>query len=141
MLVKNAPDEWPIPKGEFEWELFTEGALGLLIGFGLFLISAWLLAKHLPKLGAFAGLALIPSAAKKGDEFEASMTVSPEASDKKLIVGDIGEVVSKLRPAGRAKFGEAIVDVICEAEFIDNGTIVEIIEVHGNRVIVRAKLD
>ncbi len=137
MLVKNPPDEWPIPQGEFEWQLFTEGALGLLIGFGLFLVAAWLFARHLPKLGAFAGLTLVPAAAKKGDEFEASMTVAPEAAGLKLNVGDTGTVVTRLRPAGRAKFGEAIVDVVCEAEFIDNDTIIEIIEIHGNRVIVR----
>ncbi len=137
MLVRNGPGEWPVPQGDFEWQLFTEGALGLLIGFGLFLVAAWLLARYLPKLGAFTGLALVPAAGKKGDEFEASMTVSPEAAGQKLKVGDKGEVVAKLRPTGRAKFGEAIVDVVCQAEFLDKGTVVEIIDIRGNRVIVR----
>jgi len=65
------------------------------------------------------------------------MTVSPEAAGQKLKVGDKGEVVAKLRPTGRAKFGEAIVDVVCQAEFLDKGTVVEIIDIRGNRVIVR----
>ncbi len=137
MLVRNGPGEWPIPKGDFEWHLFTEGALGFLIGFAMFLVAAWLLTKHLPKLGAFTGLALTPPTGKKGDEFEASMTVSPEAVGQMLKVGDKGEVVAKLRPAGRARFGEAIVDVVCEGEFLDIDTAVEIIEIRGNRVVVR----
>jgi membrane-bound serine protease (ClpP class) len=137
MLVKNTPDEWPVPHSDFEWHLFTEGALGLLIGIGLFIIAAWLLTKHLPKIGIMTGLALTPAAAKKGDEYEVSVTVTPEDAAKKLNVGDKGTVVSKLRPAGRAKFGEAVVDVVCEAEFIDNGAAIEIIEIRGNRVTVR----
>jgi membrane-bound serine protease (ClpP class) len=47
-------------------------------------------------------------------------------------------VVSILRPTGKAKFGDAIVDVVAEAEFLDKGTKVEIIEIHGNRVVVKA---
>jgi membrane-bound serine protease (ClpP class) len=137
MLVRNSPSEWPVPRGDFEWQVFIEGALGLLVGVGLFLVTAWLLTKHLPKLSAFAGLALVPASAKKGDEFEASMTVSPEAAGQKLKVGDRGEVIAKLRPAGKARFGEAVVDVVCEGEFIDNGTTIEIIEIRGNRVVVR----
>jgi membrane-bound serine protease (ClpP class) len=137
MLVRNRPNEWPVPHGDFEWQVFIEGALGLLIGFGMFVVAAWLLAKHLPKLSTFSGLALVPPAGKKGDEFEASMTISPEAMGQKLKVGDKGKAVAKLRPAGKAKFGEAVVDVVCQADFIDTGVEIEIIEIHGNRVIVR----
>lgn len=137
MLVRNRPGEWPVPRGDFEWEVFIEGALGLLIGFGLFVVAAWLLARHLPKLSTFSGLALVPALAKKGDEFEASMTIAPEAAGEKLKVGDRGRVVARLRPAGKARFGEAVVDVVCEAEFIDIGAKIEIIEIRGNRVIVR----
>jgi membrane-bound serine protease (ClpP class) len=46
-------------------------------------------------------------------------------------------VVSILRPTGKTKFGDAIVDVVAEAEFLDKGTKVQIIEIHGNRVIVK----
>jgi membrane-bound ClpP family serine protease len=52
-------------------------------------------------------------------------------------MGESGEVVSKLRPTGKAKFGEAIVDVVAEADFLDKGTKVEIIEIQGNRVVVK----
>jgi membrane-bound serine protease (ClpP class) len=137
MLVRNSPSEWPVPQGDFEWRVFIDGLLSILIGFGLFVIAAILLAKYLPRFGAFAGLTLIPGAAKKGDEVEASMTVSPELAGQKINIGDKGTVVAKLRPAGKAKFGEAIVDVVCEGEFIDKGEAIEIIGIRGNRVVVR----
>jgi membrane-bound serine protease (ClpP class) len=46
-------------------------------------------------------------------------------------------VVSTLRPTGKARFGEVMVDVVAEAEFLDKGTKVQIIEMHGNRVVVK----
>lgn len=139
MLVRNSPDEWPIPRGDFGWDLFMRDALGFIIGFALFIVTAWLITKHLPKLGAFTGLALVPPEAKKGDQFEVSMTISPEDAGQKLKVGDKGKVVTKLRPAGRARFGKAIVDVVCEGEFLDVDAAVEIIAIRGNRVVVRAE--
>jgi membrane-bound serine protease (ClpP class) len=65
------------------------------------------------------------------------MTSPPSGETKSVQVGERGEVVSALRPAGKAKFGAAIVDVVAEAEFLEKGTPVVIIEIHGNRVVVR----
>jgi membrane-bound serine protease (ClpP class) len=69
---------------------------------------------------------------------EISMTAPPERQTIGVNTGDIGEVVSILRPTGKARFGDAIVDVVAEAEFLDKGTKVQIIEIHGNRVVVKA---
>jgi len=69
---------------------------------------------------------------------EISMTAPPEHETIGVNVGDIGDVVSILRPTGKARFGDAIVDVVAEAEFLDKGAKVEIIEIHGNRVVVKA---
>jgi membrane-bound serine protease (ClpP class) len=49
-------------------------------------------------------------------------------------------VISTLRPTGKARFGDAIVDVVAEGDFINIGTQVKITEVHGNRVVVKAVL-
>jgi membrane-bound serine protease (ClpP class) len=65
------------------------------------------------------------------------MTTPPESKTASVKMGESGEVVSKLRPTGKAKFGEAIVDVVAEADFLDKGTKVEIIEIQGNRVVVK----
>ena len=135
MLVKNPPDKLPWPETQLDWRLFNEGVLGLLFGVVGFAILAWILAKYLPKMQFLSGLILIP---KQGGKAKISMTAPPDERIAGVNVGDIGEVVSTLRPAGKAKFGDCVVDVVAVAEFLDKGTKVEILEIHGNRVVVKA---
>ncbi len=52
-------------------------------------------------------------------------------------VGDIGQAESLLRPAGKARFGARMVDVVSEGEYVKSGTRVKVVERHGNRVVVR----
>jgi membrane-bound serine protease (ClpP class) len=137
MLIKNPPDKLPWPQTQFDWQLFTNGILGLSLGFVGFAVLAWLFAKYLPKLQFLSGLVLVPTAAKQGSEVEISMTAPAEPESISVNIGDVGEAVSTLRPVGRARFGNAIVDCVAEAEFLDNGDKVEIIEIHGNRVVVK----
>jgi membrane-bound serine protease (ClpP class) len=137
MLVKNPPDKLPWPEGPENWRLFIDGVWAISLGFAGFVLLAWLLTKYLPKLQFLSGLILVPTAAKQGSEMEISMRVPPESKTVNVNVGDIGKVVSILRPTGKAKFGDAIVDVVAEAEFLDIETNVEIIEIHGNRVVVK----
>jgi len=138
MLVRNPPDRLPWPQNALDWETFTSGVLGLSLGFVGFIVLAWLLGKYLPKLQFLSGLVLVPTAVKQGGEAEVSMTTIPESKTRGVNVGDTGVVVSTLRPAGRAKFGEAVVDVIAEAAFLEEGTKVKITEIYGNRVVVKA---
>jgi len=137
MLIKNPPDKLPWPETPLDWQLFTNGVLGLSLGFVGFVLFAWLLTKYLPKLQFLSGLVLVPTAVQQGGEMQVSMTALPESETVSVNVGDVGEVVSTLRPTGKAKFGDAMVDVVAEAEFLDKGTEVEIIEIHGNRVVVK----
>ena len=58
-----------------------------------------------------------------------------------LQIGDIGKVVSILRPAGEARFGDKIVDVVSEAAFIETGKTVIVQSIQGNRVLVREHKD
>ncbi|MBW8002440.1 MAG: hypothetical protein FVQ80_10530 [Planctomycetes bacterium] len=139
MLTKNPPERLPWPETNWDWHIFTEGVLGLGIGFGGFIVLAWLLARYIPKLELLSGLILSPALAKKGDEVEVSMTAPPERETGGVNVGEIGEVLSELRPTGKVKFDSAIVDCVAEGEFIEKGAMVEIIEIHGNRVVVKGK--
>lgn len=138
MLIKNPPDKFPWPNNAVDWSDFSQGALGLSLGFMGFLVLAWLLSKYMPKLPFLGGLILVPAAARQGGTMRISMTKPVESKTLDINVGDTGEVVSKLRPTGKARFGDAIVDVVAHGDFIDIGTKVEIIEIHGNRVVVKA---
>jgi membrane-bound serine protease (ClpP class) len=140
MLIKNPPDKFPWPNSALDWNDFSQGALGLSLGFMGFLILAWLLSKYLPKMPFLGGLILVPATAKQGGPMHVSMTKPAESTTLDVNVGDTGEVVSKLRPTGKARFGDAIVDVVAHGDFLNIGTKVEIIEIHGNRVVVKAQV-
>jgi membrane-bound serine protease (ClpP class) len=139
MLIKNPPNKLPWPQDAIAWSDFTWGVVGLSLGFAGFIVLAWLLSKYLPRIQFLSGLILVPSVPRQGAEIPVSMTTPTEGKTVSLNLGDDGEVISTLRPTGKAKFGDAIVDVVAEAEFLDKGTKVEIIEIHGNRVVVKAK--
>jgi membrane-bound ClpP family serine protease len=52
-------------------------------------------------------------------------------------IGDVGRTESMLRPAGKARFGSLLVDVVTQGDMIAAGTAVEVVERRGNRVVVR----
>lgn len=52
-------------------------------------------------------------------------------------IGDVGTAVGPLRPAGKARFGASLVDVVSDGEFINAGDRIEVIDRQGNRVVVR----
>jgi membrane-bound serine protease (ClpP class) len=52
------------------------------------------------------------------------------------MVGEVGVAQTALRPAGRAEFGDRLMDVVTEGEFVDRGDKVRIREIHGNRIVV-----
>ena len=56
------------------------------------------------------------------------------------LVAKRGVATTPLRPSGRAQFGDLIVDVVTEGDFITTGSRVEVLQVHGNRVIVQEQL-
>jgi membrane-bound serine protease (ClpP class) len=142
MLIRNTPDELPWPETPMDWRIFNSGVLGLAFGFVGFVFFAWLLSRFLPKLQFLSGLVLVPTTgARAGGKSRISMTAPHDDAAAGLKVGDRGKVTSRLRPAGKARFGGAMVDVVATGEFLDAGTTVEIVEIHGNRVVVKPAMD
>lgn len=133
MSVKNAPDRLPWPQTPLDWEVFTEGALGLVMGLAGFAVCAALLGRVLPKLSMFSGLILVPG--RGGLQEEGSKEGERDRTGPQ--VGDVGVVVSTLRPAGKVRFGQALADCVAQAEFLEPGTQVRVGAVHGNRIIVQ----
>ncbi len=59
------------------------------------------------------------------------------AGDTFLQIGARGVAQSPLRPAGKGKFASHLVDVVTEGQFVERGQPVQIVQIEGNRIVVR----
>jgi membrane-bound serine protease (ClpP class) len=72
------------------------------------------------------------------------MTISKDLSDASgtddtllALAGKSGEAISDLRPAGFARIDGRRVDVVTQGGMIEEGTPIKVIEIEGNRVVVK----
>ena len=54
-----------------------------------------------------------------------------------FLIGETGRTTTMLRPTGKARFGELLVDVTADGFFIEPDSLVEVVDVQGSRVIVK----
>src|SRR3989339_173722 len=136
MLIKNPPNEIPWPQTDLDWQVFLNGVLGLCTGFFAFIVFAWIFSRIAPRLEFLSGFSLKPpTMGTRGNEIQKDEIESIRSSILK--VGDIGDVITTLRPVGRVKFYSRIVDVTAEGDFIDKDAKVCILKFAGTRIIVK----
>src|SRR6266478_3493423 len=94
-----------------------------------------LLARYLPRTSVYRRFALMtsnppgPSLAGVPREFATAIDLSP---------GTEGISLSILRPSGKARFLDQIIDVVTQGEFIPPNTSVTVVRRDGMRVVVKA---
>jgi membrane-bound serine protease (ClpP class) len=94
-----------------------------------------LLARYLPRTSIYRRFALMES-----NPPGPSLTGAPRhfATALALTPGMHGTTVTVLRPSGKARFADHIVDVVTEGEFIAPQTPVTVIQTDGMRVVVKS---
>jgi membrane-bound serine protease (ClpP class) len=109
--------------------------LNMLIAIiGSFLVIG-LLARYLPRTSIYRRFALMesnpsgPSLAGVPRQFATALALPPGAE---------GTAVTVLRPSGKARFADHVVDVVTEGEFIAPQTPVIVIQTDGMRVVVKS---
>lgn len=90
-----------------------------------------IMLRYLPGIPLFGRLVLSAS-----EEAALGYETVPVVSREDLI-GKRGYALSTLRPAGRADFGGEVLDVVTQGEFIATNQTVEVVEIRGNRVVVK----
>jgi membrane-bound serine protease (ClpP class) len=96
-----------------------------------------LLARYLPRTSFYRRFALIesnppgPSLAGTPRQFAIALALAP---------GMHGTAVTVLRPSGKARFADHLVDVVTEGEFIAPQTPVTVIQTDGMRVVVKSSM-
>jgi len=124
-LVKRPIPEIPINKDQYFQGLYM--LLSSLIFTGA--LSYVLFKFFLPKMESFGGLVL-KTEEKGGEGFVV------QGQDREDFLGREGVAVSSLRTAGKAMFGEELLDVVTDGEFLEKDTKIKVIEVKGNRIVV-----
>ena len=56
--------------------------------------------------------------------------------DLAYLQGKQGTTTTKLSPAGKARFGDDLIDVVSDGELLPPGTNVRVVQVQGNHVVV-----
>jgi len=123
-MVERWPGHtWPT------WDQWQVAVARFGFGLGGAVVLGALLARWLPKTSLFQRLEL--SATLSAAE---GYTASRGAA--KALLGATGVAETVLRPAGKARFGEQLVDVVTEGDFIAKGDRVRVAAVEGSRVVV-----
>jgi len=121
----NAP-EWP------SLDVFLLPLANLGIAIALSGIAIFFVAQFFPKLPVLRRLVLTTSQ-PGGASFALE---EPGAAQLPVRAGDEGQVVSMLRPVGRARFHGEILDARAEGDFLSAGTPVVALRVEGSEVVV-----
>lgn len=127
-------DYYPSQPLDFSFDVLAAPIANLSIGVALAVVAAALVARYLPELPVFHRLVLSKVAAA-GPSISA---VSEILYAPGVAVGDEGFAYTKLRPAGKAKFGAALVDVMTDGEFLEVQTRVRVAHVGGDSIIVES---
>lgn len=125
------PKEYRSPVGF--WAGAGAAAVPVLAGIGLGAVSIALLMRFFPRVPLLRHLVL------KGDLGGAVVTAAAAAgaAGPEDLVGRTGTALTTLRPGGTARFGELLVDVVSDGEFLEAGTSVRIASADSNRIVVR----
>lgn len=113
-----------------------EGTLAALgVGMLLAVVGSLVLASYIPQIPIINRLVLKPQT--DDDELLGEGRLSPEMPSNQHLLGVVGVAATPLRPAGKVRIGNDFVDVVAEGSYISEGTRVQVIEIEGNRVVVK----
>ena len=111
-------------------EAISSAVLTLASSLVMLIIAMFSLGRYLPKSDRFGQLVLAPSLSRD--------TGHTSAISHTEWLGQTGMALTSLRPSGTAEIGQERIDVVTSGEYIEKGQAIEVVEVKGARVRVRA---
>jgi membrane-bound serine protease (ClpP class) len=130
-MIDRYPQQPFLPTGR----MLAIPLLNMFIALVGALIAIALLARYLPRTSLYRRFALIDS-----NPPGPSLTGAPRhfATALALAPGMQGTAVTVLRPSGKARFADHVVDVVTEGEFVASQTPITVIQTDGMRVVVKS---
>lgn len=125
-------DYYPAQPWDFSFGVLARPMLNLSLAIVAAGFAIALLARYLPDIPLFRRLFLsTQSVSGPSISPQFSFQAGPEYS-----VGDKGVARTILRPSGKALFGEILVDVVTQGQFVEEGSPVRILSIAGDAVVV-----
>jgi membrane-bound serine protease (ClpP class) len=133
-LVLVTLEKWPTTTAE--WQSVGWTAISFTLSLVGSVVAAFILAWYLPNIPYVNRLILKPAGEDDG-ELPAEGTTAAGQTDYSGLLGAIGTAATPLRPAGKVQFGDQFIDVLAEGNYVEIGTRVQVIEIEGNRIVVK----
>jgi len=125
-------DFYPAQPLDFSFDVLVRPMLNLSLAIVASVFSITLLARFLPDLPVFRRL-FLPARSASGPSLPPVTTFGKTPA---FSVGDTGIASTILRPAGKALFGDSLVDVVTQGQFVEAGTRVRILSITGDATVV-----
>lgn len=123
----NLPFSWPSLPGT--WKALERGIEVLSGSVFISVIGIVLVLRYVPRLRIMRGV-VAPNP-------DAASLVLSNPAEESIHAGDVGVVTGDLRPGGQARFGQEVVDVQSQGEYVEAGRRVQVVRHEGMRIIVR----
>ncbi len=124
-----ASQSFVIPTVPWQFELTKTWVMQFSLVLIGFFVGALLLGQFLPRTSIAKRIAL-------QTELSGEQGFSDVSIDYTKYLNQEGIAISMLRPAGKAKFGDDLLDVICDAGFLAQQTPIRVIRVDGKKIFV-----
>ena len=125
--------DFTIPRTPYDVDMFVNNIFAVMCSLIGSVIAIFLLFKFMPGIPFFNRLVLTSS-----ETSLSGFVIPPQPAGKSSVVGMKGKALTILHPTGKIEVDNNTLDVVTEGEYIEKGKIVEIIEISGNRIVVKA---
>jgi membrane-bound ClpP family serine protease len=129
-----ASQTFVLPRNEYQMERLRNTLLVIAGAGAATLLVVALVRRYLPHAPMLNRVLLAPPTSEEMQ----SISQREALAQFDHLLGAVGSAFTPLVPGGKARFGDELVDVITDGDFIDRGQEVQVVEVRGNRVVVRA---
>ncbi|MFO8007590.1 MAG: NfeD family protein [Candidatus Brocadiia bacterium] len=124
--------QFTVPHTASEFRAFQMNLLKVIGALAASVIGMAVMLRFLPSLPVFGRIVHRGSLAAAF----ASEGLERRTPGLEEMIGEVGVVLTALRPAGTARFGDRRLDVVTEGEFVETGERVQIQQIHGSRIVV-----
>jgi membrane-bound serine protease (ClpP class) len=112
------------------------GTIGIsLIAVMLFALT---ISSYLPHIPLLREMVLVPPGGEAAQGPRLKKELEQLANP---LMGETGRALTILRPAGKAQIGSELLDVVSDGPFIAEGRQIKVVQISGNRIVVREVLD